>query len=223
MILDNPALAALNGRQSHLALRSGGAARLSPEYGPFAAFADQAGAAHLAGLASADEQLILMQTGAPAAPAGFELVSQALGHQMVGVELDLTSPLIDHLVLGEADEAEMAALADLTRPGPFARKTPRLGRFVGLRLEGRLAAMAGERLRPDGYTEVSGVCTHPDFQGRGLARDLIRVVCAHMIERGDTPFLHSYAANHSAIALYNRLGFRFRAEVTVSVLKRLVD
>jgi predicted GNAT family acetyltransferase len=89
-----------------------------------------------------------------------------------------------------------------------------------VRHEGRLIAMAGERMRMQGYCEVSGVCTHPDFQGRGLAGALMSIVAGRIIERGETPFLHSYAYNASAIALYESLGFRIRAEIGLTVLTR---
>jgi predicted GNAT family acetyltransferase len=114
----------------------------------------------------------------------------------------------------------MLALAQLTQPGPFLARTHVMGMFRGIRIDGRLAAMAGERMRVPGYTELSGVCTHPDFRGRGLARRLSAIVCAGIDARGETPFLHAWKDNHAAIALYEQLGFRLRAEVNVAVLER---
>jgi predicted GNAT family acetyltransferase len=84
-----------------------------------------------------------------------------------------------------------------------------------------LVAMAGERMRFPGYTEVSGVCTHPDFRGRGFARRLSSVVAAGIEARGDQAFLHAWKSNVSAISLYEGLGFAVRTEVYVAVLKRL--
>jgi predicted GNAT family acetyltransferase len=124
--------------------------------------------------------------------------------------------------LGDADAEEMLALATLTRPGPFQRNTHRMGQFVGVRIDGRLAAMAGERFRFPGHTEVSGVCTHPDFRGRGLAGRLSRHVAVAIAARGDTAFLHAWQTNTAAIRLYERLGFRLRCEVNVAVLEREV-
>ncbi|HZW15484.1 MAG TPA: GNAT family N-acetyltransferase, partial [Brevundimonas sp.] len=120
--------------------------------------------------------------------------------------------------LGESDAAEMLALATLTVPGPFFEKTHRLGDFVGVKVDGRLIAMAGERMKPEGFTEVSGVCTHPDHRGRGYAGALMRVVTGRILERGEQAFLHAYAVNTAAIALYATLGFRVRAPVTYTVL-----
>jgi predicted GNAT family acetyltransferase len=119
----------------------------------------------------------------------------------------------------------MLALATLTEPGPFFEKTHRLGDFVGVRAGGQLVAMAGERMKPDGFTEVSGVCTHPGHRGRGYAATLMRHVAARILARGETPFLHAYATthththnNHAAIALYQRLGFALRREILMTRL-----
>jgi predicted GNAT family acetyltransferase len=95
-----------------------------------------------------------------------------------------------------------------------------MGQFRGIRIDGRLAAMAGERMRFPGYTEVSGVCTHPDFRGRGLARRLSAAVMAGITARGDGTFLHAWKANRAAIALYEGLGFELRAQVNVAQLQR---
>jgi predicted GNAT family acetyltransferase len=118
----------------------------------------------------------------------------------------------------DADAAEMLALATLTKPGPFFARTHQLGRFIGVRDNGVLVAMAGERLKTPGYTEVSAVCTHPDHRGRGYAAALMRQVMGGIVARGETPFLHSYAANTGAIRLYESLGFRFSRELVMTVL-----
>jgi predicted GNAT family acetyltransferase len=122
--------------------------------------------------------------------------------------------------LSDADAPEMLALAKLTEPGPFLTRTHAMGAFIGIRIGGRLAAMAGERFRFPGFTEVSGVCTHPDFRGRGLARQLSAAVAAGIEARGERPFLHAWKTNHTAIGLYESLGFELRTEVNVAVLER---
>ena len=129
-------------------------------------------------------------------------------------------PDFAHQDLTDDDAAQMLALATLTEPGPFLEATHRLGAFVGVKQDGRLVAMAGERMRPEGFTEVSGVCTHPDHRGRGLAGRLMQVVAGRIVARGETPFLHSYASNLGAISLYESLGFAIRREVTATVLAR---
>ena len=121
--------------------------------------------------------------------------------------------------LGEGDAAEMLALATLTQPGPFRARTHELSQFWGVRGDdGRLLAMAGERLKLDGMSEVSGVCTHPDARGRGLARMLSAHVASEIVRRGEAPFLHAYAGNAAAIRLYEALGFELRREVEAVVV-----
>ncbi|MFO1274404.1 MAG: GNAT family N-acetyltransferase, partial [Rubrivivax sp.] len=107
-----------------------------------------------------------------------------------------------------------------TEPGPFLARTHAMGRFIGVREQGRLLAMAGERFRPEGWTEVSGVCTHPEARGRGLARALSAAVSARIQARGETPFLHAWQSNVAAIRLYESLGFVLRCEVDVAVLEK---
>jgi predicted GNAT family acetyltransferase len=140
------------------------------------------------------------------------------GVQMVAESLAPWDSSCEFKPLGDADAAEMLALATLTEPGPFFTRTHQLGDFIGLRREGRLIAMAGERMKPAGFTEVSGVSTHPDFRGQGLAGALMQIVAARIAARGETPFLHAYADNRGAIGLYERLGFRLRCNVNVTML-----
>jgi predicted GNAT family acetyltransferase len=114
----------------------------------------------------------------------------------------------------------MQELVRLTNPGPFGPRTIELGRFVGIRRDGRLVAMAGERLKPEGHTEITGVCTHPDHRGRGYSQALVADAARHILGRGDTPFLHVYSTNRGAITLYEKLGFRLRRTLRVTVLSR---
>jgi predicted GNAT family acetyltransferase len=114
----------------------------------------------------------------------------------------------------------MLALAELTQPGPFLARTHTMGRFLGVRIDGRLAAMAGERMHVDGHTEISGLCCHPDFRGQGLARQLSAAVACQIEARGERPFLHAWRSNTAAIALYESLGFAWRADVQVAVIGR---
>lgn len=151
-------------------------------------------------------------------PPGAVVRREAVLHQMVAQAISSSPSTIDLLCLGDDDAAEMLALAQLTVPGPFASRTHRLGRFLGIRQHGRLVAMAGERMRFEGYAEVSGVCTHPDFRGKGYAATLMRAVAQNMLDRGKTPFLHSYASNAAAIALYEAIGFRLRSPMHMAVI-----
>lgn len=182
------------------------------------------GAASLAALAAlvgAGESVYLAQVAPVQVPQGLQLVRSAQGVQMLAmravVPVDGPEAVV---VLGEADAPEMLALAQLTEPGPFLPRTHSMGRFVGVRIDGRLAAMAGERMRFAGATEVSGVCTHPDFRGRGLARRLSAVVAHAIQQRGEQAFLHAWVSNRAAITLYEGLGFETRTEIQVAVLGR---
>lgn len=182
---------------------------------------DSASLAALADLVGAGESVFLAQVQPVLVPPGLRLVRNAQGVQMLAMQP--VAPVAGEetvVVLGDTDAPEMLALAQLTEPGPFLPGTHAMGRFVGVRIGGRLAAMAGERMRFAGGTEVSGVCTHPDFRGRGLARRLSSVVAHAIQQRGEQAFLHAWTTNHAAIALYESLGFQTRTEVQVAVLAR---
>ena len=114
----------------------------------------------------------------------------------------------------------MLALALLTKPGPFTHGAQALGTFFGIRIDGRIAAMAGVRMKQEGHTEISGVCSHPDFRGRGLARLLSVFVMHRILARGETPYLHAYTANTPAIALYETIGFELRTTLNIAVMKK---
>jgi predicted GNAT family acetyltransferase len=220
--LDGPAWSALTGRQSHLALVRGGARRFDPAYGVFAALADQTPAS-LADLGAlvAEHGDVAFLGDPPADAPGVTVVSQDLGVQMTAERLTAgPDPAVPIVALTDADGAEMLALATLTQPGPFFERTHQLGDFFGVKIGGRLVAMAGERMKPDGFTEVSGVCTLPEHRGRGYAAALMRVVSGRIIGRGETPFLHAYASNTGAIGLYETLGFTLRREVLMTRLSR---
>jgi len=220
-VLDRPAVSTLTGRQGHLAVRRGGAIRMHPDFGLFAGTLDDSAqsAADLGALVREMGTVGLVELTTPSAPPGTQIVSSALCLQMVA---ETVAPAwdvaFDMLPLGDADAAEMLALATLTKPGPFFSRTHQLGDFIGVRVGGQLVAMAGQRMRPDGYTEASGVCVHPDHRGKGYAARLLREVTATILATGEKAFLHSYADNATAIGLYESLGYRGRAEVMFTIL-----
>ena len=128
---------------------------------------------------------------------------------------------LDLCTLSKGDIPEMLALTALTHPGPFRSQTYTLGTFLGIRVDGRLAAMAGQRMHIPGYREISAVCTHPDFQGRGYARMLVSRLVTETFERGLVPFLHVEAPKQRAQALYRDLGFVERARLPLLVIERM--
>lgn len=199
------------------------ARRFREDIAPFAAACDGApeAVAALAALAHGDDDMSLLEPDPPAPPAGIALKMSAPGVQMIARAFTAGAAAPHTLApLSEADAPEMLELALLTRPGPFRAATHTLGRFLGVREGGRLIAMAGERLRMEGFVEISAVCTHPDHRGRGLAAALMRAVGDRILREGDTPFLHAYASNTGAIALYRKLGFERRANVTHAIWTR---
>ncbi len=218
--LDRPVWSALTGRQASLAQGDDRAWRFDPAYGLFAAAADASpeSTAALGALNISPNGLGLVEAGEMPLPPGASVRAQATCVQMVASALTAGGKTVAFEPLGEADAADMLALATLTVPGPFFERTHRLGDFIGIKIDGRLIAMAGERMKPDDFTEVSGVCTHPDFRGLGYAGALMRIVTQRILERGEQAFLHAYAANTGAVALYESLGFSVRTTVTYSVL-----
>lgn len=217
--LDRPVWSCLTTRQRDLALGDGRALRFAPAFGIFAAAADAApeSLAALGRLNPPDGGLALLQAVEAHLPPGMS-ARTAAGVQMIADQITPGGAAVDIEPLTEADAPAMLALARLTEPGPFFERTHQLGDFVGVKQDGRLIAMAGERVKPEGYTEVSGVCTHPDHRGRGYAGAMMRIVADRILARGETPFLHAYADNAGAIALYESLGFRLRTGVTMTVL-----
>ncbi len=221
--LDKLIWTALTTRQAHLSEGDERARRFLTEIGPFAACVDGSceAAAALAAIIPEDGDISLLEPAPPAAPPGVEISFAAPGVQMVtrgfvrGPKHDL--PIEE---LGDVDAAEMLALATLTRPGPFRTRTHTLGRFIGVRDNGALIAMAGERLQTDAFIEISGVCTHPDYRSRGYGAALLTSVGQRIIDEGKTPFLHAYASNNGAIGLYRSLGFEHRCDVVHAVWKR---
>jgi ribosomal protein S18 acetylase RimI-like enzyme len=209
-VLDNAAWAALTGPHAAFAQRVGRAARYPTDVSPFTALADPDDPRawdDLAALVGPGADVPV--SGVQDAPDGWETVRRGEGVQLVDTALR-AEPAPEAVRLGPDDVPEMLELVALTEPGPFLPRTVELGTYLGLRQRGRLIAMAGERLRPPGWTEISAVCTHPDHRGRGLATRLVRAVAAGIRERGDTPFLHAAADNTGAIRLYETIGFTLR-------------
>lgn len=222
--LDRPVWSMLTGRQAHLAEGDARALRIDRGYGVFGVAADPGAEAQaaLAALVPDDGEIWIVEGERWPVPAGTREVKRAVLAQMVA---EGSPPLPRDgepaiLALDEDDAPEMAALADHAKPGPWGPKTHRYGPFFGIRENGRLLAMAGQRILVPGMAEVSGVSTWEDCRGRGLARALIGHVMREMVARGETPFLHSYADNAGAIALYESLGFRIRREVHVLAIAK---
>jgi ribosomal protein S18 acetylase RimI-like enzyme len=219
--LENPARAALLGPQAHLAERSGAVLRYPADMAPFIALPDEHDANDWADLAGLVPPGGVVSTAAVAAepPPGWDVLMRIDGVQMVD---DHVAAVHDSeaIPLGPADVPEMLDLVARTTPGPFLSRTVEFGGYLGIRRGGALVAMAGERLRPPAWTEISAVCTDTGFRGQGLAARLTLAVAAAIRDRGDTPFLHASADNRNAIRLYEALGFRLRRPAMFVVARR---
>jgi len=213
--LDNPAWEALTGKQAHLAEGDGLARRFFPSIAPFAAVGGITGQAleRLAKLLPPGESVLLQaltdvtSTATAAGLRGEKLFDVLQMTDRSPIEPDRIGD-VQRLTAADADE--MVALAGSTKPGPFARRTVETGKYIGLRDKGRLIAMAGERMRLDGFVEISAVCVDDRYRGRGIAARLMNILRAEIRKRGDVPFLHVRADNATAIGLYRRLGFEDR-------------
>jgi ribosomal protein S18 acetylase RimI-like enzyme len=218
--LDNPARASLLGPHARLAERHGTALRYPADISPFIALPDEPGDADWADLASlVGPGQVAVTAGVPAAPpSGWQLLRDMAGVQLTGDHVAAV-PDAEAIPLGPADVPEMLDLVARTEPGPFLPRTIELGGYLGIRRDGALVAMAGERLRPPGWTEISAVCTAEDYRGRGLATRLTLAVAAAIRARGDTPFLHATATNIPAIRLYESLGFQLRRDASFVIAR----
>lgn len=222
--LDHPAWTSLQGAHKQFAQTHGDAARYQPDVAPFVAVSDTPGSnvwADLFALMGAGGTATLIDPPQPW-PAGWEVVGTGQGVQMVeesvvGVHDAETVELV------ATDVPEMLDLVARTKPGPFLPRTIELGRYLGIRRDGRLVAMAGERVQPPGWTEISAVCTDEAYRGQGLGARLVRAVAAGIHDRGDRAFLHAHATNASAIRLYESLGFVLRRTRTFTTVQLPAD
>ncbi|MEU7423160.1 GNAT family N-acetyltransferase [Streptomyces sp. NPDC040750] len=205
--LDNAVWAALAGPHAHLAERHGRAARYRPDTYDCAALADPADPAAWSDLHTlVGPGNTVRIKSVEQVPDGWEIVGAGAGVQLVDTGLRAEADP-QAVRLGLADVPEILDLVGRTRPGPFLRRTVEMGTYLGIRHGGRLVALAGERLRPPGWTEISAVCTDPGHRGRGLATRLMRAVAVGIRDRGETPFLHAAADNNRAVRPYESIGF----------------
>jgi len=221
-LLDYPIWTALTTTHQALAEGDARAWRYPTEITPFAATADMSheSFAALRALMSPQDIAVLFTPDAVEPPAGFKVALADTGEQMIGTPIETPTNGVDIVTLGADDVPAMIELTTLTKPGPFSKRTHELGTFLGIRVDGQLVAMAGERMKPAHYTEMTAVCVHPDHRGRGYGQMLLGAVSRRIVSRGQIPFLHVFTSNHSAIALYRRQGMEIRRRLHVTVLKK---
>ncbi|HEY0240001.1 MAG TPA: GNAT family N-acetyltransferase [Friedmanniella sp.] len=216
--LDSAAWASLTGPHAHFAIGSGLARRYPADVSPFAAVASveaERAWVDLRGLYADGEVAALAGPPGFSGPPhpGWALDGALPGVQLVATDALVSRAVADAFVLGPTHAGAALDLATRTEPGPFRPRTYELGTYLGLERDGHLVAMAGERLHPAGWTEISAVCTDPAYRRLGLASSLVRAVAELIRQRGETPFLHTSAANTRAIGLYLAMGFELRRTV----------
>jgi len=220
-LLDNPVWNALSTTHASFAEGDELAKRYPVDVAPFAATRDQSPESYrsLARLLGPEGTAAIPLSTMPVLPDGWTIVRKIDSAQMVW--FTQTLPPAEHSFeeLNFSHVDEMLALVELTEPGPFLKRTPELGSYLGIREAGQLVAMAGERLKPYGYTEISAVCTHPDYRGRGYASSLVSILIQRIAKRNEIPFLHVRKENVDAIRVYEKLGFKTGRIINIAVVK----
>lgn len=221
--LDNPVWASLASHHVALAAAADGAARYEADVAPFVgvAAADDRATAAVETLVAPGELAIFVGTAPPLSDAWRVEHDGPIAQMIRRTRLDVPDGPATIELTREKHVADMLALTALVYPHYFRPRTIAMGRYVGIYDGDRLAAMAGERMHLEGHREISAVCTHPAFLGRGYARRLIALLVNDILDRGELPFLHFAHENVRAKALYERLGFEFRADVRLHVVTRL--
>jgi ribosomal protein S18 acetylase RimI-like enzyme len=217
--LDNPIWFALTTEHRILALSHGHARRYAPDVSPLAALLHPTNDAFadLQRLVSPGEHVALFTASPLDVPGSWRVDRSRWIDQMI-CEASLERPPMSPVALGTTDVDEMLALTAATDPGPFLPRTILMGSYFGIRAgDGRLVAMAGERLQSTAFAEISAVCTHPEFRGRGYARALVTFLAAKILSAGRTPFLHVKSENGAKV-VYHKIGFRFRAAIYLTVI-----
>ena len=221
-MLDNPVWSALSTTHASFAEGDELAKRYPVDVAPFAATRDQSAESYhsLAQLLGPGGTAALPLAAMPDLPVGWTTVFKVDSAQMVwnGTAPPPLNHEVEGLSISHVDE--MLALVELTKPGPFLRRTPELGTYLGIHEAGQLVAMAGERLRPFGHIEISAVCTHPEYRGRGYASSLVSALIQKIIGQGEIPFLHVRRENAGAIRVYEKLGFKTRRVIPIAVVKK---
>jgi len=224
-VLNNPVWFSITDRHAHLGQRKGQAVSYHPDVSPFSGL-EEASESALNDLSTLvpDQGIAVVMTDSERLPLTSnwkELTTYHLS-QMIHLE-EHPVPEFEYEELSSTDIPRMIELVRLTEPGPFDTRTIEFGNYLGVNQNDKLLAMAGERLSPPGWIEISGVCTHPGARNKGLAAALVKKLVADALNRGEQPFLNVLKGSPSektAIGVYERLGFRFHQSMMIFVLKK---
>ena len=222
-VLDNPVWNALISGNRHLANGSDRVKLFDPDVSPFVALIENTpqNFQELSAMVNADQLVFLWAKEILAIPKLWNVLHCIPGFQMV-YENPIVQPYKTHniTVLTEKDIPEMVALTKLTKPGPFGTRTIEFGNYEGVFENGQLVAITGQRFHPFDHIEISAVCTHPDYLGRGYARQLLLSQLSQILGAGANPHLHVRQDNQRAIHVYKALGFTIRIPVYFYVINR---
>ena len=221
--LDNPPWYSLTSNHGSLAIGGAYAKRYPADIAELAGFPDAnvPNWAELAKLMTVGESILVPDIALPEASGFVSQSASAMTAEQYIYRAATINSAINHVIreLNEADVPDMIRLVEVTHPGPFLPRTICMGLYIGIRVDGNLIAMAGERLHPGRFCEISAVCTDPGFEKRGYATQLVTYLIARMLERGDTPFLHVVSQNKQAIRVYERIGFVWRATFQLQIVQ----
>jgi ribosomal protein S18 acetylase RimI-like enzyme len=223
-VLDNPVYHALSTGDAHLSFGTKNVKYFDKEVSPFAGFADgySRGFEELHGLLNKDRKILYASIKEIDIPEGWQQIAYIKGSQFVfETNSNISPPKLKPVPLTYENAVEMVKLATLTKPGPFNMRTIDFGHYYGFFENGKLAAMTGQRLHIPPYSEVSAVCTHPDFLGRGYATALLQHQLLLITEQEQIPFLHVREDNERAIGVYERLGFKLRGPMHFYFFRRI--
>lgn len=222
-LLDNPVYNALLSGDSHFNIGNNKTVFFDEEVSPFAGFDNENknGFEELRDLLPQGRKILYANSNRITIPTGWKLLAEIAGLQFVLYNyVPQEQYLMEPVSLEKENVEEMINLTALTKPGPFNQRTIEFGQYFGIFQDNRLAAMTGERMHISNYTEVSAVCTHPDYLGKGFAGTLLHHQINLILKTGQTPFLHVRADNVRAIELYKRIGFKESRTMNFYFLKK---
>ena len=220
-ILDNPAWNSLTTTHKQLGITGEKAAKYNPKISVIGAVKENTldAYAELEALTTPGVPIAIIGFSVPSELKGWMTLQSAETYQMIYSE-PIDYPDTDYVELSKKDVPEMIKLVELTKPGPFSPGTIEMGRYIGIRIYGELVAMGGERMKPEGYVEISGICTHPAHRGKGYGTAITGILSNSILEQGETPFLHVFTQNTPAIRLYKELGYSTRKTIPVSAIMK---